>query len=225
MASLLQQLPMRKTLVAFMLLCVYEVCYLLFTFESIQIKITRLVTEFQDKQHITTRTTRIFDNGNYAKVHREEDADIKDPEIEQDPIGQFSNDIQHKVNVYSPHAIMDFDVHQKDTVYSHFRLDPHLHISTYEENRNIAAISLAITSTGVQISYNNITIESLMTELPFYRHLLPSFGKTGEAKYFYHFYFAYDTDDKFFTNAAHMDFFCRKFYVGKTIVWLCSQKT
>ena len=50
-----------------------------------------------------------------------------------------------------------------------------------------------------------------MATFPFYRHLFPSFCKTAEEQYFYHFYLAYDTNDKFFTNAAHLDIFVQTF--------------
>ena len=207
MATILQQIPMRKILVMFIILCVYVVFSLEFTSVRIWIKDTGLVIESQNN----TKTTRIFEDGEKAKIQNREDPEVNDPGIEQDSKDRFSNDVRHQINVNLPHAIMDFDIHVEDTIHGHIGLDPHSHISTYEENRNTVAIGLAITSNRVKISYENITIASVMAEFPFYRHLFPSFCRTAEEKHFYHFYFAYDTNDKFFANAAHLDIFVETF--------------
>lgn len=74
-------------------------------------------------------------------------------------------------------------------------------------DNNSVAIGSAITSNKAKLNWTHITNESMVKAFVFFREFLPTFAKTAELGYNYHFYLAYDEDDRFFTHLANLNMF------------------
>ena len=83
------------------------------------------------------------------------------------------------------------------------------------------AIGCAITSNKLEkkMDFKHSTPEQIRKVFPIFKTMAPSFCKTASAGFSYHFFFAYDSNDVFFSNASNRNLFLN--VLNSTVQEIC----
>lgn len=102
------------------------------------------------------------------------------------------------------------DIHIEDPSLGHTGeiIGDHRHSMPIAKRNRTVAIGGGITSAKIK----GLTTSNIVSKVPLFKHLVPSFCKTASAGYQYHFYLGYDQNDAFFTKPDFLKAFQAAFY-------------